>query len=107
MEGNGLAGDLFDGWCCQLRMNKYHYCPESVGLSGVGMHSDPTFLTILQDDENVNGLQVADKHSGEFLPVDPVPGSLAVNIGDIAKVTSQSRRKKVRYNVIIDDFSNR
>ncbi|KAJ9551523.1 hypothetical protein OSB04_015568 [Centaurea solstitialis] len=99
MEGSGLVGDLFDGWCCQLRMNKYHYCPESVGLSGVGLHSDPTFLTILQDDENVNGLQVVDKYSGESLPFDPVPGSLAVNVGDIAKAWSNGRFYSVKHRV--------
>ncbi|KAI3702742.1 hypothetical protein L6452_28494 [Arctium lappa] len=99
MEGSGLAGDLFDGWCCQIRMNKYHYCPESVGLAGVGMHSDPTFLTILQDDENVNGLQVVDKYSGEFAPFDPVPGSLAVNVGDIAKAWSNGRFCSVQHRV--------
>ncbi|PWA91703.1 Non-heme dioxygenase N-terminal domain-containing protein [Artemisia annua] len=89
MEGSGLNGDLFDGWCCQLRMNKYHFCPKSIGSTGVPIHTDPTFLTILQDDENVNGLQLIDKNSGQFIPVDPVPGTLAVNIGDIGKLFSQ------------------
>ncbi|CAI9303860.1 unnamed protein product [Lactuca saligna] len=99
MEGSGLAGDLFDGYCCQMRMNKYHYCQESVGLSGIGMHSDPTFLTILHDDEKVNGLQVVDKYSGEIISVDPVPGSLAVNIGDIGKAWSNGRFCSVKHRV--------
>lgn len=86
MEGCGLTGDLFDGWCCQLRLNKYHFCPESIGLNGTPTHTDPSFLTILQDDEDVNGLQVVDKVSGEFVPFDHVPGTLAINIGDIGKV---------------------
>ncbi|KAJ0801529.1 putative gibberellin 3-beta-dioxygenase [Helianthus annuus] len=58
MKGHGLIGDLFDGWCCELRMIKYHFCQESVGLSGTDLHSDHTFLTILLDDENLNGLQI-------------------------------------------------
>ncbi|XP_071739208.1 2-oxoglutarate-dependent dioxygenase DAO-like [Rutidosis leptorrhynchoides] len=99
MEGSGLAGDLFDGWGCQLRMNKYHYCPESVGLTGAGLHSDPSFLTILQDDENVNGLQIVDKVSGEFVPVDPVLGTLVVNIGDMGKVWSNGRYYNVKHRI--------
>ncbi|KAK1431066.1 hypothetical protein QVD17_14282 [Tagetes erecta] len=99
MEGSGLDGDLFDGWSCQLRINKYHYCPESVGLIGVDLHSDPSFLTILQDDENVNGLQVVDKLSGEFTPVDHIPGTLVVNIGDIGKIWSNGRYYNVNHRV--------
>ncbi|XP_071707224.1 2-oxoglutarate-dependent dioxygenase DAO-like [Rutidosis leptorrhynchoides] len=99
LEGTGLAGDLFEGWYCQLRMNKYHYGPESVGLKGVDIHTDPSFLTILQDDENINGLQVVDKYTGEFVPLDPVPGTLAVNIGDIGKVWSNGRYCNVKHRV--------
>ncbi|KAI3804871.1 hypothetical protein L1987_26731 [Smallanthus sonchifolius] len=100
MEGIGLAGDLFDdGWFCQLRMNKYHYCPESVGLTGAGLHADPSFLTILQDDENVNGLQIVDKLSGEFAPVDYVPGTLVVNVGDIGKIWSNGRYYNVKHRI--------
>ncbi|KAI7730427.1 hypothetical protein M8C21_025372, partial [Ambrosia artemisiifolia] len=91
MEGSGLEGDLFDGWLCQLRMNKYHFSEESVGLPGGLLHTDPSFLTILQDDENVNGLQIVDKLSGEFVPLDHVPGTLIVNIGELAKVWSNGR----------------
>ncbi|KAM0062466.1 putative gibberellin 3-beta-dioxygenase [Helianthus debilis subsp. tardiflorus] len=86
MEGFGLAGDLFDGWNCQMRFNKYNFSPESVGSCGVFLHSDPSFVTILHDDEDVNGLQVVDKYSGELIPVDSLPGTIVVNVGDIAKV---------------------
>ncbi|MFS7921685.1 putative oxoglutarate/iron-dependent dioxygenase, isopenicillin N synthase [Helianthus anomalus] len=99
MKGNGLVGDLFDGWCCELRMNKYHFCDESVGLLGSDLHSDPSFLTIVQDDENVNGLQVVDKYSGEFVPLDHIPGSLVVNIGDIGKIWSNGRYCNVGHRV--------
>nr|GEX96522.1 2-oxoglutarate-dependent dioxygenase DAO-like [Tanacetum cinerariifolium] len=100
MEGCGLTGDLFDGWRCQLRLNKYHFCPESIGLNGTPTHTDPSFLTILQIDEDVNGLQVVDKVSGEFVPFDPVPGTLAINIGDIGKVWSNGRFCTVKHRVL-------
>lgn len=82
----GLVDDLFNGWPCQFRINKYHFTPQSVGSSGVQIHTDSGFLTILQEDENVAGLEVMDKNSGEFIAVDPMPNTLLVNIGDIGTV---------------------
>ncbi|THG17224.1 hypothetical protein TEA_013548 [Camellia sinensis var. sinensis] len=85
-QSMGLASDLFMGWPCQFRINKYSFTPETLGSSGVQIHTDSAFLTILQDDENVGGLEVMDKKSGEFVPVDPMPGTLLVNLGDFATV---------------------
>lgn len=67
-------------------MNKYNYSPQSVGLTGAVLHTDPGFLTILQDDEMVNGLEAIHKITGQLVPLDPIPGSLVVNVGDTAKV---------------------
>ncbi|KAM0009312.1 putative gibberellin 3-beta-dioxygenase [Helianthus debilis subsp. tardiflorus] len=100
MEGSGLDGDLFDGWWCQLRINKYHYCLESVGLVGARLHTDASFLTILQDDENVNGLQIVDKISGEFAPVNYVPGTLVIIVGDIGKIWSNGRYYNVNHRAM-------
>lgn len=92
MEELSMAGlEIFKDWPCQLQMNKYNYSPETVGSTGAVLHSDPGFLTILQDDELVNGLEVVNKFTGELVPVDPVPGTLVVNIGDIAMVSMQLR----------------
>ncbi|KAK6154214.1 hypothetical protein DH2020_008462 [Rehmannia glutinosa] len=102
MEGLGLGGtdQLFkDDWAFQLKMNKYNYGPETVGLTGAVMHSDPGFLTILQDDEIVNGLEAVDKITGELVSVDPIPGSLVVNVGDVATVWSNGRFCNVKHRV--------
>ncbi|KAE9456263.1 hypothetical protein C3L33_11820, partial [Rhododendron williamsianum] len=98
-ESMGLGKDLFKGWPCQFRINKYSFTPESVGSSGVQIHTDSGFLTILQDDENVGGLEVMDKKSGEFVSVDPMPGALLVNLGDIATVWSNGRFYNVKHRV--------
>ena len=87
LKGLGLSGDLFDGWPCQLRINKYNYTPEYVGSTGAVLHTDPGFLTILQDDEIIDGLEAVHKDTGEYIPVDPMPGSLVVNLGDLAEVS--------------------
>lgn len=89
-EGLGLSGVSFKDWPCQFRINKYNFTPETVGSPGVQIHTDSGFLTILQDDEGVGGLEVMDK-SGDYVPVDPWPGTLIVNLGDIAAVSGQFR----------------
>ena len=84
-KGMGLSRISFEEWPCQFRINKYHFTPGTVGFPGIQIHTDPGFLTVLQDDENVGGLEVVDK-SGEFVAVEPLPGTFLVNLGDIANV---------------------
>ena len=87
-ESMGLNGNLFESWISQFRINKYNFTPETIGSSGVQIHTDSGFLTILQDDENVGGLEVMDP-SGVYIAVDPSPGTLLVNLGDIATVITE------------------
>lgn len=88
-ESMGLDSEVFVEWPCQFRINKYNFTLETVGSSGVQIHTDSGFLTILQDDENVGGLEVMDS-SGSFIPVDPWTGTLLVNLGDMATVGTSS-----------------
>ena len=83
----GASDYCFEEWPCQFRINKYTFTPETVGSPGVQIHTDSGFLTILQDDENLGGLEVMDPLSTSFVPVDPWPGTLVVNLGDIAVVS--------------------
>lgn len=87
VEGLGVKSENigYENWPCQFRINKYHFTPQSVGSPGVQIHTDSGFLTILQDDEGVGGLEVMNK-SGEFIPVKPWSGTLLVNLGDMATV---------------------
>ncbi|KAI3465954.1 hypothetical protein Pfo_022617 [Paulownia fortunei] len=98
-QSMGLDKDFFKGWPCQFRINKYNFTPESVGSSGVQIHTDSGFLTILQDDDIIGGLEVINEKSGAFIAVDPLPGSLLVNFGDTAKVWSNGRFCNVRHRV--------
>lgn len=97
-ESLGLMDSVFQDWPCQFRINKYNFAPESVGFLGVQLHTDSGFLTILQDDENVGGLEVMDR-SGAFVAVDPLPGTLLVNLGDIATIWSNGRLLNVKHRV--------
>ncbi|KAL6999737.1 hypothetical protein U1Q18_000894 [Sarracenia purpurea var. burkii] len=100
-EGLGLNAEdyLFKEWPCQLRMNKYNYTPDYVGSTGVILHTDPGFLTILQDDEAVGGLEAVHKDTSEFVAIDPMPGSLIVNLGDLATIWSNGRLWTVKHRV--------
>lgn len=90
-EGLGVNGLSFEEWLCQFRINKYSFTPETVSSRGVQLHTDSSFLTLLQDDENIGGLEVM-KRSGQFEAVDPCPGTLVVNLGDIATVSKLNLR---------------
>ncbi|KAG2572818.1 hypothetical protein PVAP13_7KG203600 [Panicum virgatum] len=71
----GLEEHSLRDWPCQFRINRYNYTQDTVGSSGVQIHTDSSFLTVLQEDECVGGLEVSDPATGEFVPVDPVAGS--------------------------------
>ncbi|KAM0067890.1 putative gibberellin 3-beta-dioxygenase [Helianthus debilis subsp. tardiflorus] len=87
-----------ENWPCLFRINKYNFTPESVGSPGVQIHTDSGFLTILQYDEGVGGLEVMDT-SGQFIPVEPWPDTLLVNLGDMATVWSNGRLRNVKHRV--------
>ncbi|KAF8029218.1 hypothetical protein BT93_E1778 [Corymbia citriodora subsp. variegata] len=97
-ESMGMDGELFKEWPCKFRINKYNFTPETVGSLGVQIHTDSGLLTILQEDENVGGLEVMDS-SGSFIPVDPRTGTFLVNLGDMATVWSNGRWCNVRHRV--------
>ncbi|XP_020599225.1 2-oxoglutarate-dependent dioxygenase DAO-like [Phalaenopsis equestris] len=97
-ESLGLAGYSFQDWPCQLRLNKYNFTNETVGFPGVQIHTDSGFLTVLQEDESVGGLEIMDR-TGNFVAVDPEPGTFLVNLGDIGKVWSNGRLHNVKHRV--------
>uniref|UniRef100_A0A803LMS7 Fe2OG dioxygenase domain-containing protein n=1 Tax=Chenopodium quinoa TaxID=63459 RepID=A0A803LMS7_CHEQI len=94
----GLTDYSFEGWPLQFRINKYSFTPEVIGSSGVQIHTDSGFLTILQDDENLGGLEVMNE-SGEFVAADPLPGTLVVNLGDVAVPWSNGILRNVQHRV--------
>ncbi|XP_016543686.2 2-oxoglutarate-dependent dioxygenase DAO isoform X2 [Capsicum annuum] len=56
-------------------------------------------MEVLLDDEFVNGLEMLDEQTGEFIPANPIPGSFLVNAGDIAKAWSNGRICNVKHRV--------
>ncbi|XP_062105251.1 2-oxoglutarate-dependent dioxygenase DAO-like [Humulus lupulus] len=102
----GLERDVFKGWPSQFRINKYNFSDLTLGSSGVQIHTDNSFLTILQEDEDVGGLELITKN-GEFVAVDPCPGTLLLNLGDIATVWSNGRFYNVKHRVVCKEATIR
>lgn len=101
-QSMGVESDPRNGWKCQFRINKYHFTEDVVGTTGVQIHTDSGFLTILQEDESVGGLEVLPNscaESSSFVPIDPLPGSLLVNLGDMATIWSNGALYSVKHRV--------
>lgn len=64
---------------------------------GVGAHKDGGFLTLLLQDEN-KGLQV--EYDGSWVNVDPLPGTLVVNIGELLELASNGYLKATVHRVV-------
>lgn len=63
--------------------NYYPHCPQPELTLGARRHSDPSFLTILLQDQ-IGGLQVF--YENQWIDVNPISGGLVVNIGDFLQV---------------------
>ncbi|RZC49717.1 hypothetical protein C5167_018146 [Papaver somniferum] len=100
-EGLRLHPQHLKGLDCTKNMvNIGHYypaCPEPELTLGGGKHSDPTFFTILLQDD-IGGLQFL--HHNCWVGVTPVPGALLVNIGDLLQVISNERFKSAEHRVV-------
>jgi isopenicillin N synthase-like dioxygenase len=60
---------------------------EAAGDQGVGSHADYGFVTLLLQD-GVGGLEVQPPGATGWLPVEPIPGALVVNLGEMLEVAT-------------------
>ncbi|QCD93036.1 2-oxoglutarate-dependent dioxygenase DAO-like [Vigna unguiculata] len=102
----GVVGVDFKDWPFILRSIKYSFAPENIGQMGAQLHSDTGFITLLQDDETVTGLELLDD-SGLFKAVPPKSGSFLCIIGDVGHVWSNGKFWNVRHRVICKETGTR
>ncbi|KAL4936964.1 hypothetical protein BDV06DRAFT_232908 [Aspergillus oleicola] len=93
---------LTEGGVATMRMLHYPSQPkdEDEKLNrGIGAHTDFGCVTLLLQDE-VDGLQVLDAPTGQWLDVQPVPGAYVVNLGDLMMRMANDRYKSNIHRVI-------
>ncbi|KAK7350512.1 hypothetical protein VNO77_09211 [Canavalia gladiata] len=107
-EGLGLnPNHLKDMGCAEGLITLGHYypaCPEPHLTMGTTKHSDNDFLTVVLQD-HIGGLQVL--YEDKWIDVNPVPGALVVNIGDLLQLITNDRLKSVEHQVVANHVGPR
>ncbi len=101
-----LAASFGDDHTSFVRLNYYPLhdplaaaeAAEATPLGDMALHhhSDAGALTLLLQDD-VGGLQV--EHEGDWIEVEPVPGAIVVNTGDMMQVWSNDRYQAALHRV--------
>uniref|UniRef100_A0A5B7B4T4 Fe2OG dioxygenase domain-containing protein n=1 Tax=Davidia involucrata TaxID=16924 RepID=A0A5B7B4T4_DAVIN len=99
-EGLGLGRNRLKELSCLdgrvIASHYYPYCPQSDLTFGLTAHTDPGVLTVVLQNE-IGGLQV--KSGEDWVDVEPVPGALVINIGDLLQIISNDEYKSVEHMV--------
>lgn len=110
-------GEAFSQHSSLLRLNHYPLRMDEQQPAvpydqlGVGQHTDAGGLTVLLQDQ-VGGLQVytgskQEHGNGHWVPVNPVPGAVTINIGDMLQIWSNDVLKAAQHRVLASSNAER
>eukprot|EP00249_Psilotum_nudum_P014946 c25084_g1_i1 orf=406-1545(-) len=80
-----------------LSIHYFPPCPDPTLTLGINEHSDIASFTILLQDD-VGGLQVL--KDDKWISVKPIPGALAINLGDQLEILTNGKYKSVEHRVV-------
>ncbi|XP_028550236.1 2-oxoglutarate-dependent dioxygenase DAO-like [Dendrobium catenatum] len=83
----GVVDFSFQEWHGLLSLHNYKFTKESIGSVAAVAHTDSSFVTIIQEDGNVGGLEIIGS-TGNFETIDPVSDSFFIIVGDMGTVIS-------------------
>ncbi|KAK7412534.1 hypothetical protein VNO78_03998 [Psophocarpus tetragonolobus] len=97
--------EVFEDGVHNLRMTYYPPCPQPELVMGLSAHSDAAGITILNQLNGVNGLQI--KKNGVWIPVNVMSNALIINIGDIIEIMSNGAYKSVEHRATVNSEKER
>ncbi|KAJ7968827.1 2-oxoglutarate (2OG) and Fe(II)-dependent oxygenase superfamily protein [Quillaja saponaria] len=98
-------GELFEDGRQSVRITYYPPCPQPELVMGITPHTDGTGITILNQVNGVNGLEL--KKDGIWIPVNVLSNALIVNLGDIIEIMSNGMYKSVEHRAIVNTEKER
>ncbi|XP_061345301.1 gibberellin 3-beta-dioxygenase 3-like [Gastrolobium bilobum] len=88
-----------------LHLNSYPACPEPDRAMGLGPHTDSSVVTVVYQ-STCNGLQVHGDGIG-WMAVQPIPGALVVNVGDLMHILSNGQFKSPLHRAVVNKTRHR
>ncbi|KAH9304702.1 hypothetical protein KI387_009106, partial [Taxus chinensis] len=82
----------------KMRMNYYPPCLRPDLVLGLSAHADMTGLTLLLQDDEVEGLQI--HKDDQWVSVQPTPYALVINIGNLIEVMTNGRYKSIEHRAV-------
>lgn len=95
----------FKGAEAAIQLNSYPACPDPDRAMGLAPHTDSTLITILHQN-NTSGLQVFQEKYG-WVTVQPAPGALVVNVGDLLHILSNGSYQSVLHRAVVNRTQHR
>ncbi|KAK6264538.1 hypothetical protein SCA6_019972 [Theobroma cacao] len=97
--------ELFDDGMQSVKMTYYPPCPQPELVMGITPHSDATLLTILNQVNGVDALQI--RKGGVWFPVSFVPDAFVVNVGDILEIFSNGIYRSIEHRATANSEKER